>query len=162
MLYSLLRPTQGGEKNGQVLSDLRKRPHERQQRQPFRAPHPSPVGSEHAARARCCGRLRLPYERLHSLPAQRQSSARSVKSLNIAEDSTHSQWECVVFLWGRRFFCERTFSFRRKKGFSRALSKRKPLRSPCPTHTHAPPAPPSEGRTVQSSFLRKEGGQGRV
>lgn len=128
MLYSLLRPTQGGEKNGQVLSDLRKRPHERQQRQPFRAPHPSPVGSEHAARARCCGRLRLPYERLHSLPAQRQSSARSVKSLNIAEDSTHSQRECVVFLWGRRFFCERTFSFRRKKRFSRALSKRKPLR----------------------------------
>ena len=109
MLYSLLRPTQGGEKNGQVLSDLRKRPHERQQRQPFRAPHPSPVGSEHAARARCCGRLRLPYERLHSLPAQRQSSARSVKSLNIAEDSTHSQRECVVFLWGRRFFAREPF-----------------------------------------------------
>ena len=109
MLYSLLRPTQGGEKNGQVLSDLRKRPHERQQRQPFRAPHPSPVGSEHAARARCCGRLRLPYERLHSLPAQRQSSARSVKSLNIAEDSTHSQRECVVFLWGDVFFAREPF-----------------------------------------------------
>ena len=121
MLYSLLRPTQGGEKNGQVLSDLRKRPYERQQRQPFRAPHPSPVGSEHAARARCCGRLRLPYERLHSLPAQRQSSARSVKSLNIAEDSTHSQRECVVFLWGRRFFAREPFLSGERKG-SLALS----------------------------------------
>ena len=128
MLYSLLRPTQGGEKNGQVLSDLRKRPHERQQRQPFRAPHPSPVGSEHAARARCCGRLRLPYERLHSLPAQRQSSARSVKSLNIAEDSTQSQRDCVVFLWGERLFLRENLFFQEKKRFSRALSKRKPLR----------------------------------
>lgn len=125
MLYSLLRPTQGGEKNGQVLSDLRKRPHERQQRQPFRAPHPSPVGSEHAARARCCGRLRLPYERLHSLPAQRQSSARSVKSLNIAEDSTHSQRECVVFLWGRRFFLRENLFFQEKeKVLSRSLQKK--------------------------------------
>ena len=128
MLYSLLRPTQGGEKNGQVLSDLRKRPHERQQRQPFRAPHPSPVGSEHAARARCCGRLRLPYERLHSLPAQRQSSARSVKSLNIAEDSTQSQRDCVVFLCGERPFLRANLFFQEKKRFSRALYKRKPFR----------------------------------
>ena len=124
MLYSLLRPTQGGEKNGQVLSDLRKRPHERQQRQPFRAPHPSPVGSEHAARARCCGRLRLPYERLHSLPAQRQSSARSVKSLNIAEDSTHSQRECVVFLWGDVFLRENLFFQEKEKVLSRSLQKK--------------------------------------
>ena len=124
MLYSLLRPTQGGEKNGQVLSDLRKRPHERQQRQPFRAPHPSPVGSEHAARARCCGRLRLPYERLHSLPAQRQSSARSVKSLNIAEDSTHSQRECVVFLWGDVFLRENLFFQEKEKVFTRSFQKK--------------------------------------
>ena len=124
MLYSLLRPTQGGEKNGQVLSDLRKRPHERQQRQPFRAPHPSPVGSEHAARARSCGRLRLPYDRLHSLPAQRQSSARSVKSLNIAEDSTHSQRECVVFLWGNVFLRENLFFQAKEKVLSRSLQKK--------------------------------------
>lgn len=125
MLYSLLRPTQGGEKNGQVLSDLRKRPHERQQRQPFRAPHPSPVGSEHAARARCCGRLRLPYERLHSLPAQRQSSARSVKSLNIAEDSTHFPAGVRRFLMGETFFLRENLFFQEKeKVLSRSLQKK--------------------------------------
>ena len=133
MLYSLLRPTQGGEKNGQVLSDLRKRPHERQQRQPFRAPHPSPVGSEHAARARCCGRLRLPYERLHSLPAQRQSSARSVKSLNIAEDSTQSQRDCVVFLWGETlFFAREPFLSGERKGYLALSPKESRLDLPFP------------------------------
>ena len=125
MLYSLLRPTQGGEKNGQVLSDLRKRPHERQQRQPFRAPHPSPVGSEHAARARCCGRLRLPYERLHSLPAQRQSSARSVKKPEYSGRFDAVPAGLRRFLMGRdAFLRENLFFPEKEKGLSRSLQKK--------------------------------------
>ena len=74
---------------------------------------------------------------------------------------------------GGDVFCEKTLSFRRKKGFSRALSQRKPLKGSasrrakgasgrCSFHGDAakprrPPLPPRGGRR-QAAFF--EGGPG--
>ena len=66
----------------QVLRDLRKGNHVRQRGQPFQPQNPPRVEAEHPARPRDLGGQRLHHERLHALPAQRQSTARSLSRLD--------------------------------------------------------------------------------